>query len=354
MADANASQDSTYKRPTVETLMKNSFLFEAYTQYEKEVYKMFPDLADHEMMDWIEFGATLGALLMFTQPESIFGKAISRKLAATTLGRKILALCAKIGPNRYVVKETAGKVETEAVEKLTSKVLVQNAWKENMAYITTGLLSDAGDLTDFINLAHRTVKPPSYFDKKIESGAQLFNGNYLEDYLLSLFEGRALSHTKMYCPPGEGLTLTITRADLYKAVWMTSSFARYYSQVPDVQNRWEMQKFAIIGVLDKVLDAESADIVNITRFNETKNSCFGGLTRDAYEALSVITELSAEFNKRANSVPWAETRNAMLVSYVSTVLWKGSKAKIRLIASPLMKTLDYIDLSLPFNFMEAK
>jgi hypothetical protein len=358
MAENNKNADSTaaYKRPTVDSLMRNSFLFGTYNKYEKEIYSQYPDLADHEMLDWIEFGSILGALLIFTQPESIFGKAISRKLVSTTIGRKILALCAKVGPNRYVVKQAGAKIETESVAKLTSQTLVKNAWKENAAYIATGLLSDASDFSDFIDLSYRTVKPPSYLDRKVfqPEDKDPLKMKLLEDYLLSLFSEKALSHTRMYCPPGEGLSITISREDLYKAVWMASSFERYYAKTPDMCNRWTLQKLALIGIIDKVLDQADIDVVNITRFNETETSCFGGLTKDAYESLSLIPQLAAEFNKRANSVPWAETRNAMLVSYISTVLWKGGRTKIRLVASPLMKTLDYIDLSLPFNFMEAK
>lgn len=324
------SSGSDFPVVSSDSLMKNSYFYSSFTALDKELIEKFPQLKPQQGLTWMQMGATLGALLIISDPAAIGTKRLMRHLAGSTFGRAILKWAG--------MKFTASGVVKTAVVDGAAQVTLESAFKRNFKYILMGLISDASALSDFEGVSNQNTPPP----KVVIDNAQ-------KDipYIMAIFHPEAYKRVKLYKEPGEGFAITITYNQILKAIWMTKSYMNYLAGQERIADYSDVSAYhyVLCGLADHGFADSHIDQLNITTFNSDDTSNWGGLNLDAYCAFRRIQELALRFDRVLSQSPWEETRNSMLVTYVSAVMHKTGYRKLKLVFTPVAKTFDYLDLT---------
>lgn len=320
---------------STDSLMKTSLLYWDYQEYEKELIATFPELVNRQLLTWLGVGSFVGSLLMLSQPESVGGKMLLRKLATSKFGSKLASLAFKYGPNRVV--QTSGgspaRVSSLAAAKRAG-LTIHNAFRENMFYIAAGLMSDADALRDLLDLANQKVRTPPLVAKRASA---------MGSYVLALYNQSASDQMKMFTQPGEGLTWTISYDDVLKSLWMTRSYANFEKSQEQIERATQLEYLfaSLCGLLRDGF--EDTKRITISQFNEVADGCFGGLKADAFEALGLIPFMANRFDETLEASPLSETRNSMIIAWANGLLMKSGARNLKVFVKPLVKAADYLD-----------
>jgi hypothetical protein len=315
--------------------MKTSLLYWDYQEYEKELIATFPELIDRQLLTWIGVGGFIGAILMLSQPESVGGKMLLRKLSTSKFGSKLASLAFKYGPNRVVRASGDGPVKVSSLAAAKRAGLtIHNAFRENMFYIAAGLMSDADSLRDLLDLANQKVRTPPLVARR---------ANAMGSYILALYNQTASDSMNMFAAPGEGVSWTVSYDDVLKALWMVRSYANFEKSQEQIERSGQLEYlFASLCGLLRV-GFEDSRRITISQFNETEEGCFGGLKPEAYDALGVISFMASRFDETLQASPLSETRNSMVIAWANGLLMKTGARNLKMFVRPLVKAADYLD-----------